>query len=124
MARSVGLLALIIVVAVGGYLYTKQAQTIAPEGTGPQTTIDVTAVRSDLMTLANAERQFYASNGKYVSLDELNSAGGVNLPRRPNYSYSAEPGDTGFKITASYSGSDPKAPKNIVINETMSITTE
>lgn len=123
MGRAFGFISLIGVVAIGGYLYTKQAESVTSiGGSAPTTTIDVTAVRNDLLALANGERQYFASNGKYASLDELQSNGGTRIPSRPNYSYSAETADTSFKIIATYSGPDPKAPKRIAIDETMSIT--
>jgi uncharacterized protein (UPF0333 family) len=122
--RAFGLLALIGVVAIGAYVYTKQMETAtSAAGGAPTTAIDVTAVRTDLLALANAERQYWASNGKYASLDELQSNGGTHVPARPSYSYSAETGETNFKIVARYSGPDPKAPKTIAIDETMAITT-
>jgi hypothetical protein len=125
MGRAFGFISLIVVVAIGGYLYTKQVQSVtAIGGSTPTTTIDVTAVRNDLLALANAERQNFASNGKYASLDELQSNGVIRIPSRPNYSYSAETGENNFKIVAAYSGPDTKAPKRIAIDETMAITND
>jgi hypothetical protein len=123
--RAFGLLALIGVVAIGAYVYTKQLESATSVGGAatPTTTVDVTAVRTDLLALANAERQYWASNGKYVSFDELQSNGTTHVPARPNYSYSAQAGEASFKIIATYSGPDPKAPKTIAIDETMAITT-
>lgn len=116
---------LIVVVGAGGYIYMKQAQSVTTVGSNPQTTIDVTAVRNDLLALANAERQHFASSGKYVSLDELRTGGELSaLPVRPNYSYSAEAGESSFKIIAVYSGPDPKAPKRLAVDETMAMTSE
>src|SRR6266850_8437673 len=126
MGRAFGFLSLIIVVAIGGYLYTKQVQSVTSVGgSTPQTTIDVTAVRNDLLALANAERRYFASNGKYATLEELRTNGDLSsIPTRPNYSYSAQTTDTSFNIIASYSGPDPKAPKRIAVDETMAITTD
>jgi hypothetical protein len=124
MSRSIGFIMVLIVAAVGGYLYTKQANSVVQVGSNPQTTIDVTAVRNDLLGIANAERRYFASNGKYATLDELRTGGDISIPTRPNYSYSAQTGETGFKIVAVYSGPDPKAPKRVAVDETMAITTE
>ena len=124
MGRAFGFISLILVVAAGGYIYTKQMQSTTSVGGGstPTTTVDVTGVRTDLLALANAERQYWASNAKYASLDELQANGGIHVPSRPNYSYSAQAGETSFKITATYSGPDPKAPKQMTIDETMALT--
>jgi hypothetical protein len=124
MGRAFGFIGLICVLAAGAYLYTKQMESTTAVGGGstPATTVDVTGVRNDLLALANAERQYWASNAKYASLDELQSKGGIHVPTRPNYSYSAEAGESSFKITGTYSGPDPKASKHFAIDETMAIT--
>jgi len=124
MGRSIGFLALALVVAIGGYLFTRQAQSVISTGSNPETTVDVTAVRNDLIAIAKAERNYWASNAKYVSLDELRFTGHIQIPTRAHYSYSAETAETAFKIIATYSGTDPKAPKRITIDETMAITVE
>lgn len=124
MGRAIGFLVLIITVGIGGYVYMKQAQSITSVGSTPQTTIDVTAVRNDLMTMATAERNYFASNGKYVSLEQLKSDGDVTVPNRANYSYSAETSESTFKIIAVYSGPDPKAPKRLTVDQTMALTTQ
>src|SRR5437899_1823949 len=111
MGRAFGFIVLVIVVALGAYLYTRQAQSVTSVGSNPETTINVTAVRNDLLAIANAERRYFASNGKYVSLDELRTSGDITVPSRPNYAYSAQTTDATFKIIAVYSGPDPKAPK-------------
>ena len=112
---------LIIVVGCGAYLYTKQAQSVTTAGSTPQTTIDVTATRNDLLSLARAEQNHFASTGKYVSLDELRTGGEITIPTRLSYSYSAETSETGFKILATYSGPDPKAPQLMSVDQTMTL---
>ena len=124
MGRAIGFLMLVITVGIAGYLYMKQTQSVTTVGSNPQTTIDVTAVRNDLVTMATAERNYFASTGKYVSLDDLKSNGDVAIPNRANYSYSAETSESTFKIIAVYSGSDPKAPKRLTVDQTMALTTE
>jgi len=124
MGRSLGFIMVVIVAAVGGYLYTRQATSVTQVGSTPQTTIDVTAVRNDLLGIANAERRYFASNGKYATLEELRTNGDINIPTRAHYSYSVQTTDTSFKIIATYSGPDPKAPKRIAVDETMTITTD
>lgn len=115
---------MVIVVAIGGYLYMREAQTITPAGTNPKTTIDVTAVRNDLLGIANAERRYWATNAKYASLDELRVNGDISIPRRAHYTYSAEANDSSFKIIAIYSGPDPNAPKRMSVDETMTLRSE
>jgi len=124
MGRAFGFILVVSVVAMGGYLYTKQAKSVTSVGSNPQTTVEVTGVRNDLLAIANAERRYFASNGKYVSLDELRTGGDISVPARPNYSYSAQTTESTFKIIAVYSGPDAKAPKRITVDETMAITTD
>ena len=124
MGRAFGFILVVTVVAMGGYLYTKQAKSVTSVGSNPQTTVEVTGVRNDLLAIANAERRYFASNGKYISLDELRTAGDISVPARPNYSYSAQTTESTFKIIAVYSGPDAKAPKRITVDETMAITTD
>ncbi len=124
MGRAFGFILLVIVVAMGGYLYTRQAKSVISVGSNPQTTVEVTGVRNDLLAIANAERRYFASNGKYLSLDELRTGGDIAIPTRPNYSYSAQTTESTFKIIAVYSGPDAKAPKRITVDETMAITND
>ena len=124
MGRAFGFIVVVSVVAYGAYLYTRQAQSLTPVGSNPETAVLVTGVRNDLLAIANAERCYFASNGKYVSLGELRTSGDIPIPARPNYSYSAQITDTTFKIIAVYSGPDPKAPKRITVDETMTLTTD
>jgi len=124
MTRTFGLISVVIVVGIGGYLYTRQTQSVTAIGSNPETTVDVVAVRNDLMAIANAERRYWATNARYASLDELRTGGDIEVPRRDNFNYSVETSDTGFWIVASYSGSDPDAPKRISVNEAMTMTTE
>jgi len=123
MGRAFGFVSVIIVAAVGGYLYMNQMHAVTPGGATPKTTIDVTAVRNDLMAIANAERRYWATNAKYASLDELRNNGDIPIPIRANYMYSVDVSDNAFKIIATYSGSDPAAPKSITVDETMAMTT-
>ena len=109
---------LIVTLGIALYLYMKQPQPVT--ASNPQTTVDATAVRA----IANAERNSFASNGKYVSLDGLGPGSDITIPTRPNCSYSAELTENTFKIIAAYSGPDPKAPKRITVDQTMTITTE
>jgi len=123
MGRIWGFVALLIVVAIGLYLYSKNMTSLAPGGAAPTTIVDVTGVNNDLLAMANAERRYWATNAKYASLDDLQSNGDIQIPKRPAYPYSSEVSDSGFKIIATYSGADPRAPAHISIDETMALKT-
>ncbi len=128
MIRVLGLIGLVIALAIGLYMYTRSAQTAssAVGAASPRAAIDVTGVRNDLLAFASAEKQQFALEGKYLSLDELRAKGTV-LPseRRGPYNYSADVSATSFRITATYSGPEMTgAPKSLSIGETMQIETQ
>lgn len=126
MGRALGFIGVLIAVGIGAYLYTQQAKSASVGGSSPRATIDTVGVKNDLIAIANAERRRLASDGKYVSLDELRSNGDISMPgnTRGPYTYSVETSDSGFRVVARYSGPDPKAPKSMSIDQTMRITTE
>jgi hypothetical protein len=113
---------MLMVVGIGAYVYMQQVQTVAPVTT-LNTSIEVTGVRNDLLAIANAERRYWISNGKYALLDELSESGDVHIPSRDTYMYSVDVTDNGFKVIATYSGSDPKAPKVITVDENLRMST-
>lgn len=126
MGKGASFLGLLLVVGLGAYLYTRQAQ--GPAGaSATRQTVDLVAVRNQLLVLANAERGQLALEGKYATLDELMAKGSIpaGSDRRPPYSYSAEVnGATGFRIVATYEGPPGTgAPQRVTIDETMQIST-
>src|SRR3954463_16139364 len=125
MGRAVGFVGLLIALAIGGYLYTQQAKSVSVGGSSPKSTIDTVGVKNDLMAIANAERRRLASDGKYVSLDDLRSNGDISMPgnTRGPYTYSVETSDSGFRVVATYSGPDAQAPRSMSIDQTMQIST-
>ena len=122
MGRAFGFIVVIMAVAIGGYVYTRQSQAITGSGATAETMIDVTGVKNDLNAIAQAERRYWAINAKYASLNELRANGDIHIPSRPSYSYEAEATETRFKIIAVYTGTDPKAPRRITVDESMMIT--
>ena len=70
--RALGLIAVIIVLGVGFFVYERRVRDVTQSGS-PQEQIDVTAIRQRLLTIAQTERQYQASNGKYATLEELAS---------------------------------------------------
>lgn len=125
MGRVFGFLTLIIVVAVGAYIYMRQTQSVMTAGTStPTATVDLISVKNDLLAIAQAERSHGALHGGFVSIDELRSQGDLSMPRnnRGPYSYSAEVSAAEFHIVATYSGADPGMPRTISIDQSMQIS--
>jgi hypothetical protein len=123
MSRLFGFLSVVIVMAAGLYIYSRQVQsTSAAMGTNnPKAAINITGVRTDLMTIAQAERGYFALEGKYASLDDLISSRSLSVARqRLPYSYDIETGSSGFRIVASRTGEDNSgAPAQISVDENM-----
>ncbi len=129
MTRVLGLLGLVIVLGIGAYIYKQQIlATSVPGGAkaNPVATVDVAGVKNDLVAIANAERRRYASDGKYVPISDLISNGDISMqsPTRGPYSYTSDVSDTGFKITATYSGAEPGVVKTWSIDQTMEVKAE
>jgi hypothetical protein len=129
MGRALGFVGLLIVLGVGLYIYKQEVvATSAPGGTtaNPRMTIDTAGVKNDLVSIANAERRRFASDGKYVDISDLISNGDISMqqPSRGPFSYTSSVSDTGFTITATYSGPDASGPKSMSIDQTMQISTQ
>jgi hypothetical protein len=127
MSRLFGFLSLILAMGVGMYLYSKQAQsTSAAAGVNnPKAAINITGVRTDLMTIAQAERGYFALEGKYASLDELISSRSMTVARqRLPYSYEIELSGNGFHVIATRTGDDASgAPAQLSVDENMQFQT-
>src|SRR5438067_6170876 len=109
MSRLFGFLSVVIVMAAGLYIYSRQVQsTSAAAGVNnPKAAIDITGVRTDLMSIAQAERGYFALEGKYASLDELISSRSLSVARqRQPYTYDVETSSSGFRVVATRSGDD------------------
>jgi hypothetical protein len=122
MGRVFGFLSLVVGLAVGMYFYGRQVQSSSAAGTNnPKATINITGVRTDLMGIAAAERQYYASEGKYASLDELVSNHYLAMAReRPPYSYEIQIGSGGFRVIATRSGDNASGlPAQLSVDENM-----
>ena len=123
MGRLFGFIGLVATLAVGMYIYAKQAQSTsaAAGANNPKAAVNITAVRTDLMNIAQAERGYFASEGKYVSLDELISSRSLTVSRqRPPYSYEVKTSGSGFRVIATRSGDDASGtPAELSVDQDM-----
>src|SRR5688572_12874082 len=120
--RAFGLIAVVIVLCAGFFIYQRRAAGVM-QGGSPQEQIDVTAIRQRLLTIAQTERQYQASNGKYATLEEL--AAENLLPggtEQRGYTYTAEIRSAGFTITATPTEPAKKHWPTLEITETMTVT--
>ena len=119
--RLFGFLGTVITVAIGMYIYSLQVKTLAPStaGNGAEVTT-VAGVKNDLISIANAERGYLASQGKYGSLDELISGNYVTVKgERPPYIYEVEINSSGFRATATRTTKG--APAQLWITDNMQV---
>jgi hypothetical protein len=118
--RIFGLLSVVIVLCVGFFVYQRSAADL-PEGS-PQQQIDTVAIRQRLLTIAQTERQYQATNGKYASLEQLASEsllpGGTE---QRGYTYTAEISGAGFRITATPTAPDKTEWPTLEVTETMQV---
>ncbi len=127
MGRLFGFFSVVIVLAIGVYVYSQQLQSSsAPAGANtPKAAINITGVRSDLISIATAERRYFVSEGKHVSLDELISTNSITVARqRPPYTYEVQIGSGGFRVVAIRSGDNTSGtPAQISVDENMEFQT-
>jgi hypothetical protein len=122
MGRVLGFMGTIITMAIGMYIYSLQVKTLTPgAGNGaPEEVATITGVKNDLIGIANAERGYLASQGKYASLDELISGNYLTFKsERPPYTYDVEASTSSFKATATRTTQG--APAQLWITETMQV---
>jgi len=124
--RALGLL-LVVVGLLGGlyYAHLKQMPT-TDAGTTPTQAISLTGVRSDLLQIAQAERNFVALNSKCASLDELISSNTLTMSKteRDGYTYSVECSGTQFTVTGRHAPAPPDSPiryPNLAIDQEMQV---
>jgi hypothetical protein len=127
MGRVFGLLGVVMALAIGMYVYSRQAQSSSASAgaNNPKAAINITGVKSDLISIATAERHYFASEGKYASFDELISTHYITVARRrPPYTYEVETASGGFRVVATRSGDDNSGtPAQLSVDENMEFQT-
>jgi hypothetical protein len=117
-----GILAMVISMAIGVYIYSLQVKTLTPVA-GPGNAEEValiTGVKNDLIGIANAERGYLASQGKYASLEELTAGNYLTMKgERPPYIYDVEISTGSFRATATRTTKG--APAQLWITENMQV---
>ncbi len=111
-----GLLGVLITAAVGLGIYMYTLKEAAP-GPGMVVTqnISLVGVKTDLVSIAQAERMYYTQNGSYADLPTLSSNGTMNIARtsRDGYTYSAEASANSFTVTATYTAPPVDNPAGV-----------
>jgi hypothetical protein len=122
MGRVFGFLGTVVTLAIGMYIYSLQVKTLTPgAGNGnPEEFANITGVKNDLISIANAERGYLASQGKYASLDDLISGNYITIKaERPPYTYDVETTSGSFRATATRNTKG--SPAQLWITESMQV---
>jgi hypothetical protein len=122
MRGVLGLLGTVVTMAIGMYIYSLQVKAINPgAGSGrPEEVALITGVKNDLIGIANAERGYLASQGKYASLDELTSGNYITMKgERQPYIYDVEISAEGFRATATRTTKG--APAQLWVTDSMQV---
>lgn len=95
--------------AIGIYYFYLKQMPSSDAGTAPTQAISLTGVRSDLLSIAQAERGNIALNSRCASLDEMATAGTMNMARRERdgYTYEVECSGPDFRVVARHVAPPP-----------------
>jgi hypothetical protein len=119
------LLALLIVLAIGYFIFKAQFARGPQQATPPVEQIDVIGVTTDLQAIAQAERMYLASNGTYATVDQLQQEGSITFSpiNRRGYNYVADLDDgQHFKVTARPVDPSKQGWPTLFIDETMQVS--
>jgi hypothetical protein len=118
------LVGLVLALAGGYFVYQNSIRQHDFGDSPPQHQIDVVGVESALRSMANAERQFLATHGRYGTLDDLEREGLLQGgTERRGYRFTADAeGSRSFSIVAEPVDPDKAEWPTLVIDESMEIT--
>ena len=122
-----GIIGLIIVLAIGMFVYKAEFTQGPTGGAPPVQTIDVAGVKNELIALAQAERLYLASHGSYAGLDQLQQEGSTTVTdgARRGYGFTASVDDgQHFKIIAAPADPAKKSWPTLAIDDTMQISSQ
>jgi len=124
--RSLGsLVGLLIVAAIAGliYKYYLSHGEVSSAVANPTQTIDVTGVKNDLISIAQAERTYQAEHNSYGSLDELVSSGAMTLKKsgRDGYTYEVETASDSFRVVAHCPTATVPGCTNYAVDQTLEV---
>lgn len=116
------LVVLVVSLFIYKYYFTSGQAALNPAA--PTQTVDMIGAKSDLLSMAQAERIYQAEHSSYGSLDDLVSSGALAYKRegRRGYTYDADASTDSFRITARCS--DPPMPgcMGLAIDQNMQIS--
>ena len=125
MRAAFGMAGLLMALLIGYLVYTSQIRDTG-DGKTLAHQLDLTAVRSDLLSLAQAEKLHCATNGSYATFEELRRSNVLNsIPEtgRSGYQYTVEvDGAAHFLIKAAPTDSSRSDLPTLSIDETLQLS--
>lgn len=118
------ILGLVVVLGGGYFVYQTYMTETNLAQTPPQQQIDIVGIRSDLLAIGQAERQYLNTRAAYGTLEQLRDESLVTVgAEQRGYLFSvAVDGNRGFKVTATPSDANKVGWPTLTIDETMQIT--
>ena len=115
---------LLVVIGCGYFVYAAYFARAGVAAVPPQQQIDVTAIRSDLLVIGDAERQYVVSHGAYGTLQQLQQEGPSSIRAEVRgYAFSVEPnGAQSFTATAAPTDPSKSSWPTLTLDETMQVT--
>jgi hypothetical protein len=110
----------------GGYFFYQSSLAAGGRQIHPQEQIDVVDIKSNLLSIGQAERMYLAAHGSYGTLEQLQQDGSPSLgtPNR-GYAFSVDTdGARGFTATATPTDSTKTGWPALAMTETMEVTTK
>ena len=121
-----GIAGLLIVLGVGYFVYHSYLTRSGPAGAmdQPQEQIDVIDIKTNLLTIGQAERTYLNAHGSYGTIEQLQQDGPPSIGTdNRGYVFSAAPkGATSFIVTATPTDPAKSGWPSLVITEAMQVT--
>jgi hypothetical protein len=122
--KAAGFLGIVLAAGAALYIYSAQLTQTGSAGAGsPQEQIDVTSIRTALLEIAHAERNYAAAHGTYGSFEQLRAEGAPALGTdRRGYTFQLDMNGTQtFTATATPAASSKQGWPTLSIDASMQI---
>ena len=121
-----GLAGLLVALGAAYFIYHSYLTKSGPAGAveHPQEQIDVIDIKTNLLTIGQAERTFLNAHGAYGTIEQLQQDGPASIGTdNRGYTFNAAPnGATSFTVTATPIDPNKAGWPTLVITETMQVT--
>lgn len=123
MKAAGAILGLVIVLAVGYFVYKAELAPGPAGGAAPIEQIDTVGVTADLVSIGQAERTYLASHDTYATLDQLQQEGSITFSSRHGFNYTIEvDGAQHFKALAAPADAVHRGQPTFSIDDTLQVS--